>query len=93
MALKVNSALGDHGELLTGWAMRNVDRPARVDKAHSETAYMTDRAIEVIKNPGDEAGVCTFLISSRIGLIWRQIHIIKCILKMIYYPPYGAMKK
>ena len=35
--------------------MRNVDKPARVDKAHSETAYMTDRAMEVIKNLGDES--------------------------------------
>ena len=48
-----NSALGEHDELLTGWAMRNVDKPARVDKAHSETAYMTDRAMEVIKSLGD----------------------------------------
>ena len=50
-----NSALGEHDELLTGWAMRNVDKPARVDKAHSETAYMTDRAMEVIKSLGDES--------------------------------------
>ena len=42
---QLNSALGDHGELLTGWAMRNVDRPARVDKAFEQ--HMTDRAIKL----------------------------------------------
>ena len=55
MCRRDSSALGEHDELLTGWAMRNVDKPARVDKAHSETAYMTDRAMEVIKSLGDES--------------------------------------
>ncbi|BAT57712.1 arylsulfatase [Variibacter gotjawalensis] len=43
-----NSVEGDNGEVLSGWAMRNVGRPARVKEEHSETAYMTDRAISFI---------------------------------------------
>ena len=43
-----NSVEGDNGEVLSGWSMRNVGRPARVKEEHSETAYMTDRAIEFI---------------------------------------------
>jgi len=38
--------------VLSGWSMRHADRPARVKEEHSETAYMTDRAIAFI----DEAG-------------------------------------
>jgi arylsulfatase A-like enzyme len=41
-----NSVSGDNGEILSGWSMRNARKPARVKEEHSETAYMTDRAIE-----------------------------------------------
>jgi arylsulfatase A-like enzyme len=44
-----NSALGGDGELLSGWHMRNAAQPARVPEQHSETAYMTDRAMEFIR--------------------------------------------
>jgi arylsulfatase A-like enzyme len=47
-----NSVEGDNGEVLSGWSMRNARRPARVKEEHSETAYMTDRALAFI----DEAG-------------------------------------
>ncbi len=47
-----NSAAGDGGEVLSGWSMRHARRPARVKEEHSETAYMTDRALAFI----DEAG-------------------------------------
>lgn len=43
-----NSALGDDGQVLSGWRMRDAHKPARVAEAHSETPYMTDRAIEFI---------------------------------------------
>ena len=49
-----NSAAGPGGTVLSGWDMRNAHLPARVDKAHSETAYMTDRAIETIAALGEE---------------------------------------
>jgi arylsulfatase A-like enzyme len=47
-----NSVDGDNGEILSGWSMRNARRPARVREEHSETAYMTDRAIEFIDKAG-----------------------------------------
>jgi arylsulfatase A-like enzyme len=49
-----NSVEGDNGEVLSGWAMRNARRPARVREEHSETAYMTDRALEFIDKAGDD---------------------------------------
>lgn len=48
-----NSAEGPNGEILSGWLMRNAHLPARVKKEHSETAYMTDRAMETIRRLGD----------------------------------------
>ena len=48
-----NTAEGLGGEVLSGWSMRNVQYPARVDKKHSETAFMTDRAMQVIEQLDD----------------------------------------
>lgn len=52
-----NSALSSSGELLSGWKMRYADLPARVDKAHSETAFTTNRAIELIEELEDNPWV------------------------------------
>ncbi len=49
-----NSVEGDNGEVLSGWSMRNARRPARVREEHSETAYMTDRALEFIDKAGEQ---------------------------------------
>ena len=49
-----NSAEGPDGEILSGWEMRHVGLPARVSREHSETAYMTDVAMERIEALGDE---------------------------------------
>jgi arylsulfatase A-like enzyme len=49
-----NSADGPNGELLQGWSMRNARLPARVKEEHSETAYMTDRAIEFLSRHNAE---------------------------------------
>ena len=49
-----NSAEGPDGEILSGWHMRNSKLPARVKEEHSETAYMTDRALEFIQQAGDQ---------------------------------------
>ncbi|HCX88826.1 MAG TPA: phosphonate monoester hydrolase [Gammaproteobacteria bacterium] len=43
-----NSALDDRGEIVSGWQMRNARLAARVPEAHSETAFVTDRAIEYL---------------------------------------------
>lgn len=52
-----NSALGDAGELLSGWEMRHARRPARVKERHSETAYTTDRALDFIREQGEQPWV------------------------------------
>ncbi len=49
-----NSAEGPNGELLSGWQMRHSPLPARVNAEHSETAYMTRRAMDFIEEAGDE---------------------------------------
>ena len=41
-----NSVEGEDGSVQSGWQMRNARKPARVKEEHSETAYMTDRALE-----------------------------------------------
>ena len=49
-----NAAEGPEGELLSGWYLRNAQYPARVAEEHSETAYMTDRAIEFMRTAGEQ---------------------------------------
>jgi arylsulfatase A-like enzyme len=39
--------------VLSGWFMRNAHLPARIAEEHSETAYMTDRAMAFIEEAGD----------------------------------------
>ncbi|MDX2156723.1 MAG: alkaline phosphatase family protein [Hyphomicrobiaceae bacterium] len=53
-----NSVEGDNGEVLSGWAMRNARRPARVKEEHSETAYMTDRALEFLRQARGDRPWC-----------------------------------
>ena len=48
-----NSAEGKNGEILSGWRLRNSNKPARIPEKHSETAFMTNRAIEFIKESND----------------------------------------
>jgi arylsulfatase A-like enzyme len=49
-----NAASGPGGERKSGWLMRNAQEPARVREEHSETAYMTDRAMEFIAQAGTQ---------------------------------------
>ena len=48
-----NAGEGPDGELREGWYMRNAPLAARVAEEHSETAYMTDRAIQFLGEQGD----------------------------------------
>ena len=41
------------GRVASGWQMRNVHLPSRVAEQHSETAYMTDLALDWIRAQGD----------------------------------------
>ncbi len=50
-----NSAEGDDGEILSGWLMRYGNLPARVPDEHSETPYMTQRAIDFMQTGGRSA--------------------------------------
>ncbi len=47
--VNANSALGAEGQLLSGWSMRYASKPANIKEEHSETAYCTDLAIELLE--------------------------------------------
>ncbi len=56
-----NAAEGADGEVLSGWYLRNANLPARVREEHSETAYMTDRAMAFIEEAGEDSPWCLHL--------------------------------
>ena len=43
-----NSAVAPDGTLLNGWLLEHADKPARVPEQHSETPYMTRRAMRCV---------------------------------------------
>ena len=53
-----NAAEGPDGEILSGWDLRHSNKPARVREEHSETPYMTRRAIDFIEETGDQPWLC-----------------------------------
>ena len=53
-----NSAEGEGGEILSGWLMRYNNLPARVPDEHSETPYLTQRAIDFMDKAGDQPWLC-----------------------------------
>ncbi len=53
----VISAIDETGQVVSGWFMRNVHLPARVQERHSETAYMTDQAIDFMRRQGEQPWV------------------------------------
>ncbi len=44
-----NSGEGENGETFNGWLLKHADKPARVPDEHSETPYMTRRAMRFIE--------------------------------------------
>ncbi len=48
-----NAGEDEAGNLLSGWLLRHASRPARVAEEHSETPYMTRRAMDFIAEAGD----------------------------------------
>ena len=52
-----NSGQAPDGSILSGWSLRNAGAAARVAKEHSETPYMTDRAIAFMEQAGDSPWV------------------------------------
>lgn len=53
----VISAIDESGQVVSGWNMRHVHLPARVAERHSETAYMTDTAIDFMTRQGSRPWV------------------------------------
>lgn len=47
-----NAGKAENGELRSGWLLRNARIPAQIKEEHSETAYMTDRAMDFISQAG-----------------------------------------
>jgi arylsulfatase A-like enzyme len=45
------------GQIVSGWNMRNTYLAARVAESHSETAYMTNQALEFMRTQGDKPWV------------------------------------
>ncbi|MBO9465457.1 sulfatase-like hydrolase/transferase [Tropicibacter sp. R15_0] len=45
-----NSGLGDDHETLSAWLLKNSRLPANVPEEHSETAYMTNRAMDFMRD-------------------------------------------
>ncbi|MEM7271287.1 MAG: sulfatase-like hydrolase/transferase, partial [Pseudomonadota bacterium] len=53
-----NAHEGDDGEVLSGWLIKNNRAAARIPEEHSETAYMTRRAMEFMGSAGDQPWLC-----------------------------------
>ncbi|MBM3570190.1 MAG: phosphonate monoester hydrolase [Alphaproteobacteria bacterium] len=49
----VVATVAPDGTVASGWQMRNVRHPARIKEEHSETAYMTDRALGFVEDMGE----------------------------------------
>ncbi len=53
-----NTAIAPDGSLRSGWALENAAFPARVPRAHSETAWLTTRGMEFMAAQGDAPWLC-----------------------------------
>lgn len=53
-----NSGEGDDGEILSGWLLRYSNLAARVPNEHSETPYMTSRAMDFMAQAGEQPWLC-----------------------------------
>jgi arylsulfatase A-like enzyme len=53
-----NSGEGDDGEVLSGWLLRYSNLAARIPNEHSETPYMTTRAMQFMEQAGERPWLC-----------------------------------
>lgn len=53
-----NSGEDEAGKLLNGWLLKHSDKAARIPEEHSETAYMTNRAMDFMDQAGDQPWLC-----------------------------------
>lgn len=49
-----NTVVDEHGKLHSGWFLKYSHLPARVPAEHSETAYTTGRAMDFMREAGDQ---------------------------------------
>ena len=56
-----NSGEDEHGNIRSGWQLRNSVYPARVAEEHSETSFTTNRAIEFLEQQDGEQPWCLHL--------------------------------
>jgi len=49
-----NAAQDAAGNIVSGWNLRNSRLPARVEECHSETAYITNRALDFMRDANDQ---------------------------------------
>ena len=49
-----NSGIDPEGKLHSGWLLRSSKYPAAIDEVHSETAFTTRRAMDFIRESGDQ---------------------------------------
>lgn len=53
-----NSGRDENGDLASGWFLKNAEKPAAIAEEHSETPYMTRRAMDFIKSRDDKPWLC-----------------------------------
>lgn len=49
-----NAGEDEHGEIASGWYYRHAHRPTRASDEHGETAYMTRRAMDFMREQGEQ---------------------------------------
>lgn len=59
--LYANSAVDETGQRVSGWQMRHADKPALVPEAHSETAFITNRALDFLDKVDPDQSWCMHL--------------------------------
>ena len=52
-----NAGVDENGDIASGWYYRNAHRPTRAPDEHGETAYMTRRAMDFMREAGDQPWV------------------------------------
>jgi len=50
-----NSAVDEAGDMASGWLMKNARAPANIREEDSETAWLTDRALDFLQSPQAQA--------------------------------------
>lgn len=59
--LYANSAIDESGQRVSGWHMRYADKPALVPEEHSETAFITSRALAFLNSVKPDHSWCLHL--------------------------------